>query len=73
MEAMGPAVEDKQLRDPGFFQRLDIMFATHLIEKFTEIRRNRGLSNHHIHFLQQISRMEYGAQNEERLLTGREM
>eukprot|EP00959_Pyramimonas_sp_CCMP1952_P012742 269544-Pyramimonas_sp.AAC.1 len=37
------------------------------------MRRNRSLSNHHIHFLQQISRMEYGAQNEERLLTGREM
>eukprot|EP00959_Pyramimonas_sp_CCMP1952_P160512 3357067-Pyramimonas_sp.AAC.1 len=37
------------------------------------MRRNRSLSNHHIHFLQQTSRMGYGAQNEERLLTRREM
>eukprot|EP00959_Pyramimonas_sp_CCMP1952_P291447 6096298-Pyramimonas_sp.AAC.1 len=49
------------------------MIATNLIEKFTKMRRNRSLSNHHIHFLRQISRMEYGAQNEEKLLTGREM
>eukprot|EP00959_Pyramimonas_sp_CCMP1952_P254400 5313873-Pyramimonas_sp.AAC.1 len=73
MEALGPAVADEQLRNPGRFERLDIMIATNLIEKFTKMRRNRGLSNHHIHFVQQISRMEYGAQNEERLLTGREM
>eukprot|EP00959_Pyramimonas_sp_CCMP1952_P245803 5137252-Pyramimonas_sp.AAC.1 len=73
MEAMGLAVDNEQLRNPGRFQRLDIMLATNLIEKFSKMRRNRSLSNHHIHFLQQISRMEYGAQNEERLLTGREM
>eukprot|EP00959_Pyramimonas_sp_CCMP1952_P149030 3118214-Pyramimonas_sp.AAC.1 len=73
MEAMDPAVEDEQLRNPGRLQRLDIMIATSLIEKFTEMHRNRGLSNHHIHFLRQISRMECGAQDEERLLTGREM
>eukprot|EP00959_Pyramimonas_sp_CCMP1952_P234158 4892874-Pyramimonas_sp.AAC.1 len=37
------------------------------------MRRNRSRSTHHIHFLQQINRMECGAQNEQRLLTGREM
>eukprot|EP00959_Pyramimonas_sp_CCMP1952_P286242 5985664-Pyramimonas_sp.AAC.1 len=73
MEAMDPSVDNEQLRNPGRFQRLDVMIATNLIEKFNKMRRNRGLSAHHIHFLQQINRMEYGAQNEQRLLTGREM
>eukprot|EP00959_Pyramimonas_sp_CCMP1952_P442607 9265661-Pyramimonas_sp.AAC.1 len=73
MEAMDPAVDNEQLRNPGRFQRLNIMIATNLIEQFTKMRGNRGLSSHHIHFLQQISRIGYGAQNEERLLTGREM
>eukprot|EP00959_Pyramimonas_sp_CCMP1952_P091425 1914177-Pyramimonas_sp.AAC.1 len=40
-EAMGPAVDDEQLKNPGRFQRLDIMVATNLIEKFTKMRRNR--------------------------------
>eukprot|EP00959_Pyramimonas_sp_CCMP1952_P371337 7776119-Pyramimonas_sp.AAC.1 len=73
MEAMDPSVANEQLRNPGRFQRLDIMVATSLIEKFNNMRRYRGLSTHHIHFLQQINRMECGAQNEQRLLTGREM
>eukprot|EP00959_Pyramimonas_sp_CCMP1952_P321458 6726678-Pyramimonas_sp.AAC.1 len=37
------------------------------------MRRHRNLSTHHTHFLQQINRMECGAQNEKRLLTGRDM
>eukprot|EP00959_Pyramimonas_sp_CCMP1952_P189097 3955347-Pyramimonas_sp.AAC.1 len=37
------------------------------------MRRNRSQPGHHIHFLQQIQRMGYSAQNEGRLLTGREM
>eukprot|EP00959_Pyramimonas_sp_CCMP1952_P217340 4545693-Pyramimonas_sp.AAC.1 len=49
------------------------MLATVLIEKFNKMRRNRGFSTHHMLFLQQINRMEYGAQNEQRLLTGRQM
>eukprot|EP00959_Pyramimonas_sp_CCMP1952_P251297 5251858-Pyramimonas_sp.AAC.1 len=49
------------------------MMATHLMEKFSKMRRNHKLSHHHIHFSQQISRMEFGAQAEERLLTGRKM
>eukprot|EP00959_Pyramimonas_sp_CCMP1952_P225944 4724909-Pyramimonas_sp.AAC.1 len=61
MEAMGHSVDNEQLRNPGRFQRLDIMIATHLIEKFNKMRRNRGLSTHHMHFLQQINRMECGA------------
>eukprot|EP00959_Pyramimonas_sp_CCMP1952_P410010 8592848-Pyramimonas_sp.AAC.1 len=73
MEAMGPSVANEQLRNPGRFQRLDITIATGLMEKFNNMRRNRGLSSHHIHFLQQISRMECGAQNEQGLLRGREM
>eukprot|EP00959_Pyramimonas_sp_CCMP1952_P229019 4788835-Pyramimonas_sp.AAC.1 len=40
-EAMGPAVDDEQLRNPGCFQRLDIMIAANLIEQFTTMRRNR--------------------------------
>eukprot|EP00959_Pyramimonas_sp_CCMP1952_P204731 4281109-Pyramimonas_sp.AAC.1 len=58
MEAMGPSMDNEQLRNPGRFQRLDIMIATNLIEKFNKMRRNRGLSTHHMHFLQQISRMD---------------
>eukprot|EP00959_Pyramimonas_sp_CCMP1952_P261248 5461912-Pyramimonas_sp.AAC.1 len=68
---MSPAVEDQQLRNPGRFQSLDIMIATSL-EKFNKMRKKHKLPNHHIHFLQQISRMEFGAQAEERLSTGRE-
>eukprot|EP00959_Pyramimonas_sp_CCMP1952_P175274 3662834-Pyramimonas_sp.AAC.1 len=49
------------------------MIATNRIEKFSKMRRNRSLSTHHIHFLQQINRMEHGAQNAQRLLTGREI
>eukprot|EP00959_Pyramimonas_sp_CCMP1952_P161571 3378771-Pyramimonas_sp.AAC.1 len=41
MEAMDPAVDSEQLRNPGRFQRLDIMIATNLIEKFNKMRRNR--------------------------------
>eukprot|EP00959_Pyramimonas_sp_CCMP1952_P141647 2964656-Pyramimonas_sp.AAC.1 len=41
MEAMNPAGDTEQLRNPGRFQRLDIMIATNLIEKFTKMRRNR--------------------------------
>eukprot|EP00959_Pyramimonas_sp_CCMP1952_P409061 8572462-Pyramimonas_sp.AAC.1 len=37
------------------------------------MRRSRNQPSHHIHFLQQITRMECSAQNEGRLLTGREM
>eukprot|EP00959_Pyramimonas_sp_CCMP1952_P016238 343533-Pyramimonas_sp.AAC.1 len=70
---MNPAVDDEQLKEAGRFQRLDLMVATNLIEKFNQIRRNRNQPSHHIHFLQQITRMEYSAQNEGRLLTGREM
>eukprot|EP00959_Pyramimonas_sp_CCMP1952_P043035 900498-Pyramimonas_sp.AAC.1 len=73
MEAMGPSVTEEQLRNPGRSQRLDIMIATNLMEKFSKMRRDRSLSAHHIHFLQQTNRMECGAQNEQRLLTGREM
>eukprot|EP00959_Pyramimonas_sp_CCMP1952_P323058 6759876-Pyramimonas_sp.AAC.1 len=40
-EAMGPAVDDEQLKNTGRPQRLDIMIATNLIEKFTNMRRNR--------------------------------
>eukprot|EP00959_Pyramimonas_sp_CCMP1952_P286515 5991191-Pyramimonas_sp.AAC.1 len=43
MEAMGPTVPKKQLRNPGRSGRLDIMFATYLIGKFTKMRRNRNL------------------------------
>eukprot|EP00959_Pyramimonas_sp_CCMP1952_P115878 2422504-Pyramimonas_sp.AAC.1 len=73
MEAMDPSVTNEQLRHPGRFQRLDIMIVINLIEKFNKMRRNRSLSAHHIHFLQQINRMECGAQNEQRLLTGRDL
>eukprot|EP00959_Pyramimonas_sp_CCMP1952_P435428 9117611-Pyramimonas_sp.AAC.1 len=73
MEAMNPAVDDQQLRNAGRFQRLDLMIATNLLEKSSKMRRNHKLPNHHIHFLQQTSRMEFGAQAEERLLRGREM
>eukprot|EP00959_Pyramimonas_sp_CCMP1952_P237744 4967928-Pyramimonas_sp.AAC.1 len=73
MEAMDPAVDDQQLRNPGRFHRLDIMIAINLMEKFNKMRKNNKLPNHHIHFLQQTSRMEFRAQVEERLLTGREM
>eukprot|EP00959_Pyramimonas_sp_CCMP1952_P188059 3932334-Pyramimonas_sp.AAC.1 len=72
-EAMGPAVDDEQLKDAGRFQRLDLMIATHLIEKCSKMRRNRIQTGQHIHFLQQVQRMEYSAQNEGGLLTGREM
>eukprot|EP00959_Pyramimonas_sp_CCMP1952_P379961 7959623-Pyramimonas_sp.AAC.1 len=37
------------------------------------MRRNRSQPGHHIHFHQQITRMEYIAQTQGRLLTGREM
>eukprot|EP00959_Pyramimonas_sp_CCMP1952_P164840 3445434-Pyramimonas_sp.AAC.1 len=70
---MGPSLDNEQLRNPSRSQRLDIMIATNLIEKFNRMRRNRGLSTHHMHVLQQVNRMECGAQNEQRLLTGREM
>eukprot|EP00959_Pyramimonas_sp_CCMP1952_P095322 1993386-Pyramimonas_sp.AAC.1 len=52
-EAMDPAVEDKQLKDAGRFQRLDLMFATNLIEKFNKMRNNRYQPPHHTHFLHQ--------------------
>eukprot|EP00959_Pyramimonas_sp_CCMP1952_P113374 2369452-Pyramimonas_sp.AAC.1 len=32
MEAIGPAVDGQQLRNPGRLQRLDIMIATTLME-----------------------------------------
>eukprot|EP00959_Pyramimonas_sp_CCMP1952_P087086 1822105-Pyramimonas_sp.AAC.1 len=32
VEAMGPAGDGQQLRNPGRFQRLDIMIATNLME-----------------------------------------
>eukprot|EP00959_Pyramimonas_sp_CCMP1952_P273924 5725603-Pyramimonas_sp.AAC.1 len=73
MEAMGPAVPKEHLRNPGRFPCLDLMIATNLIEKFTKLRRNRNLSAHHNHFLRQIQRVEFAAQNAKRLLTGREM
>eukprot|EP00959_Pyramimonas_sp_CCMP1952_P048316 1008619-Pyramimonas_sp.AAC.1 len=73
MEAMNPAVDDQQLRNAGRFQRLDLMIATNMMEKFSQMRRNHKLPNHRVHFLQRISRMEFGAQAEERLLTGREL
>eukprot|EP00959_Pyramimonas_sp_CCMP1952_P252988 5285133-Pyramimonas_sp.AAC.1 len=41
MEAMDPAVENEQLRNPGRFKRLDINIATILIERFNKMRRNR--------------------------------
>eukprot|EP00959_Pyramimonas_sp_CCMP1952_P239183 4998470-Pyramimonas_sp.AAC.1 len=41
LEAMDPAVDNEQLRNPGRFQRLDIMTATNLIDKFNKMRRNR--------------------------------
>eukprot|EP00959_Pyramimonas_sp_CCMP1952_P073210 1530478-Pyramimonas_sp.AAC.1 len=72
-EAMNPAVDDEQLKDAGRFQRPDLMVATNLIEKLNKMRRNRSQPGHRIHFLQQITRVEYSAQNEGRLLTGREM
>eukprot|EP00959_Pyramimonas_sp_CCMP1952_P285704 5973758-Pyramimonas_sp.AAC.1 len=72
-EAMNPAVEDEQLKDAGRFQRLDLMIATNLIDKFNKMRNNRYQPGHHTHFLQQMTRMEYSAQNEGRLMTGREM
>eukprot|EP00959_Pyramimonas_sp_CCMP1952_P446711 9353787-Pyramimonas_sp.AAC.1 len=37
------------------------------------MRKNRHQPGHHTHFLQQITRMEYSAQNEGMPLTGREM
>eukprot|EP00959_Pyramimonas_sp_CCMP1952_P332816 6969311-Pyramimonas_sp.AAC.1 len=40
-EAMNPAVEDEHLKDAGRFQRLDLMIATNLIEKFNKMRQNR--------------------------------
>eukprot|EP00959_Pyramimonas_sp_CCMP1952_P327804 6862861-Pyramimonas_sp.AAC.1 len=72
MEAMNPAVDHQQLRNAGRFQRLDLMVATNLMDKFSKMRKNHKLPDHHIHFLQQISRVEFGAQAEEGLLTGRE-
>eukprot|EP00959_Pyramimonas_sp_CCMP1952_P350031 7333745-Pyramimonas_sp.AAC.1 len=70
---MNPAVDDEQLKEAGRFQRLDLMVATNLIEEFNKMRRNRNQPSHHIHVLQQITRMGCSAQNEGRLLTGREM
>eukprot|EP00959_Pyramimonas_sp_CCMP1952_P207830 4346999-Pyramimonas_sp.AAC.1 len=49
------------------------MIATNVIEKFNKIRNNRYQPGHHTHFLQQITRLELSAQNEGRLMTGREM
>eukprot|EP00959_Pyramimonas_sp_CCMP1952_P250738 5241056-Pyramimonas_sp.AAC.1 len=49
------------------------MVAAHRIAKFNKMRRNRSQPGHHIHFLQQVTRMECVAQNEGRLLTGREL
>eukprot|EP00959_Pyramimonas_sp_CCMP1952_P259859 5433064-Pyramimonas_sp.AAC.1 len=73
MESMDPSVTKEQLRHPGRFQHLDVTIATNLIEKSSKMRGDRSLSTHHILFLQQINRMECGAQNEQRLLTGREI
>eukprot|EP00959_Pyramimonas_sp_CCMP1952_P393478 8244645-Pyramimonas_sp.AAC.1 len=70
---MDPAVEDEQLKDAGRFQRLDLMIATNLIDKFNNIRKSRYQLVHHTHFLQQITRMEFSAQTEGGLITGREM
>eukprot|EP00959_Pyramimonas_sp_CCMP1952_P049968 1044492-Pyramimonas_sp.AAC.1 len=70
---MDPAVEDEQLKDAGRFQRLDLMIATSLSEKFIKMRKSRYQPDHHTHFLQQITRVEFSAQNEGRLMTGREM
>eukprot|EP00959_Pyramimonas_sp_CCMP1952_P442893 9271697-Pyramimonas_sp.AAC.1 len=69
---MDPAAEDEQLKDAGRFQRLDLMIATNIIEKFNKMRKNRYQSGHRTHFLQQITRMEFSAQSEGGL-TGREM
>eukprot|EP00959_Pyramimonas_sp_CCMP1952_P289735 6059653-Pyramimonas_sp.AAC.1 len=65
---MYPAVEDEQLKDAGRFQRLDLMIATNLIEKFNKMRKSR-----YTHVLQQVTRMEFSAQAEGGLMTGREM
>eukprot|EP00959_Pyramimonas_sp_CCMP1952_P299847 6271716-Pyramimonas_sp.AAC.1 len=70
---MGPAVEDEQLKDAGRFQRLDFMIATNIIEQFNQMRNNRYQPGHHAHFLQQITRVEFSARNEGRLMTGREI
>eukprot|EP00959_Pyramimonas_sp_CCMP1952_P251720 5259495-Pyramimonas_sp.AAC.1 len=43
------------------------------MEKLNNMGKDHKLPNHYMHFLQQISRMEFGVQAEERLLTGREM
>eukprot|EP00959_Pyramimonas_sp_CCMP1952_P281530 5884623-Pyramimonas_sp.AAC.1 len=52
-ETMNPAVDDEQLKEAGRFQRLDLMVATKLIEKFNKMRGNRSRPGHHMHFLQQ--------------------
>eukprot|EP00959_Pyramimonas_sp_CCMP1952_P369898 7747059-Pyramimonas_sp.AAC.1 len=70
---MDPDVEDEQLKDAGRFQRLDLMIATNLIEQVNQMRKSRYQLDHHTHFLQQITRMEFSAQTEGRLMTGREM
>eukprot|EP00959_Pyramimonas_sp_CCMP1952_P310028 6488042-Pyramimonas_sp.AAC.1 len=72
-EAMGPAVEDEQLKEAGQFQRLDLMIATNLIEKFNKMRKSRYQPAHHTHSLQQVTRVEFSAQAEGGLVTGREM
>eukprot|EP00959_Pyramimonas_sp_CCMP1952_P226391 4733488-Pyramimonas_sp.AAC.1 len=61
---MDPAVEDEQPKDAGRFQRLDLMLATNLIEQFNKMRKSRYQPGHHIHFFQQITRVEFSAQTE---------
>eukprot|EP00959_Pyramimonas_sp_CCMP1952_P303908 6360046-Pyramimonas_sp.AAC.1 len=73
MQAMGPTVPKEALRGPGRFPRLDLVTCTNLIEEFAKFVRSRNLSVHRQHFLAQMRRMEFAAQNEKRLLTGREM
>eukprot|EP00959_Pyramimonas_sp_CCMP1952_P297876 6231245-Pyramimonas_sp.AAC.1 len=70
---MDPAVEDEQLKDAGRFQRHDLMIATNLIEKFNKMRNSRYQPPHHTHFLQQVTRVEFSAQAEGGLMTGRAM
>eukprot|EP00959_Pyramimonas_sp_CCMP1952_P302341 6326119-Pyramimonas_sp.AAC.1 len=70
---MDPDEDDGQLKGAGRFQRLDLMIATNLIDKFNNMRKSRYQLGHHTHFLQQITRAEFNAQAEGRLMTGREM
>eukprot|EP00959_Pyramimonas_sp_CCMP1952_P217777 4554579-Pyramimonas_sp.AAC.1 len=72
-EAMGPEVPKEGLRGPRALMRLDMMIATHLIEQFPNVKRNRNLSLQRTHFLSRINHVEHSCQIEGRVLTDRAM